>query len=1085
MILAGMSVFKKITESGITHGGSTRKKRAIVLSNYIALILSISCYLIFIIIPQNHNWGGFTEMTIGAVIFSFAILLNHFSFTNISRLYLCWLPPILLMWYTTIGMRYAINISVSSYDGLRFYLLAFGCIPYILMDRDNALLFVAGILPGLACTVFCDLILDLTGVGYNVKGIVDAGYALTPIRAFISYLIISVSSLSLNFIIAKGDQLNQNLLDELAEKNRVIREQAETEVLQLNDQLKLNLQQLSEREFILNQSQRIAKIGSWEYRIENDFLFWSDQMYDIFGLDKNFNIRTGKLDEALGKEGSERLTKATVHLLKTGNLFDITIRTKTPIGYNKWFRIYAFPILEQNNIVGVRGICHDITFFKEAEEKLRTGEAKFSKVFDNYPDLIMVVREFDLMVFDVNPKIVDVLGFEKQEVIGRSSLAMDLFLNEEERKSFIKSYLVEGYSQYECRWKRKDGRIIEVKITGIRMSIDEHFYRMSVVQDITEQKAAEEKFIKAFDLSPDLMLIFRESDMVLKETNEKIFDITGFKREEVIGVNFEEKGFTIWKNIEERRLFFEKYQSNKIVYMEAQLKRKDGKESYAIVSAQQIILSNENHLIVVIHDITERKQVEKEKEYAHYQLNLRIKELTTLYKTRQILHDEQKSVPQMLSDIVSILPLGWQHPEIAGARIVVDGKEYVSANYTITKDKQYTEFQIQPGKNGSIEVIYTEERPIESEGPFLAEERNLLNMIAEMLGEYLSLKHEEELLANAQANLKATINNTEVLIWSVDRQFQLITFNIPFFEYVKNHYGIEPKIGRRVFDPLDDDETQKIKSRWKENYTRALAGEIVTLEETRFGFDFQYSLSPIIEDNMVTGVSIFADNVTERKTQDRELAEANKKIGELKLMALRSVMSPHFIFNVLNSIQFFIAKNDRLNAITYLSTFSKLIRSILTHSVNNKIRLVDEIDMLKNYVQLEMVRFENKFNFTLEVDPDVDVEEIEIPSLLIQPYVENAILHGLYNKVGTGTLKINIYEENDTVIFQIEDDGIGREAAMKLREQNFPAHKSMGIKVTEERLQLINQKHNVVFEVHDLINNSEPCGTRVRIGVIY
>jgi LytS/YehU family sensor histidine kinase len=234
----------------------------------------------------------------------------------------------------------------------------------------------------------------------------------------------------------------------------------------------------------------------------------------------------------------------------------------------------------------------------------------------------------------------------------------------------------------------------------------------------------------------------------------------------------------------------------------------------------------------------------------------------------------------------------------------------------------------------------------------------------------------------------------------------------------------------------------------------------------------------------VIGVSVFGDNVTESRTKDRQLAEANKKIGELKLMALRSVMSPHFIFNVLNSIQYFIVKNDRLNAVTYLTTFSKLIRSILTHSVDNRIRLSDEIELLQNYVQLEMVRFENKFSFELNVDPQLETEEIYIPSLLIQPYVENAILHGLYNKTGLGKLKLSIYEKGEVVIFEIEDDGIGRAAATELRKRNFPTHKSMGIKLTEERLQLINQKDNVGFEIEDLVDAGQPAGTRVRIQVI-
>src|SRR4029077_18932774 len=259
--------------------------------------------------------------------------------------------------------------------------------------------------------------------------------------------------------------------------------------------------------------------------------------------------------------------------------------------------------------------------------------------------------------------------------------------------------------------------------------------------------------------------------------------------------------------------------------------------------------------------------------------------------------------------------------------------------------------------------------------------------------------------------------------------------------------GVEIKTGTRVLEPTEPENAMLSKG-WEQKYLRALAGEIITVEESRFGMDFLYSLSPIIEGNRIIGVSVFGDNITERKASDRELAEANKKMGELKLMALRSVMSPHFIFNVLNSIQFFIAKNDRLNAINYLSTFSKLIRSILTHSVTNKIKLAEEIEMLKNYVQLEMTRFENKFNFEFQVHPEVDVDGIEIPSLLIQPYVENAILHGLYNKTDPGTLVIRIREQDEDVIFEIEDDGIGRQAAMRLRQQNFPTHKSMGIKLT-------------------------------------
>ncbi|HET9054292.1 MAG TPA: PAS domain S-box protein, partial [Cyclobacteriaceae bacterium] len=344
-------------------------------------------------------------------------------------------------------------------------------------------------------------------------------------------------------------------------------------------------------------------------------------------------------------------------------------------------------------------------------------------------------------------------------------------------------------------------------------------------------------------------------------------------------------------------------------------------------------------------------------------------------------------------------------------------------------------------------------------------------------------KAAEQLILN-EANLNATINNTDLMIWSVDREFKVLMFNSKLQTYIKKHYGTDVEIGKRIVSAIKYPEDEEMNNKWVGLAQRALAGERFGFEETRFGMDFQYSLSPIIENNEVIGVSIYAENITERKARDRELAEANKKIGELRLMALRSVMSPHFIFNVLNSIQYFIAKNDRLNAINYLSMFSKLVRSILTHSVNNKINLAEEIELLKNYIQLEMVRFENKFTFSIDVDPDVDPESIIIPSLLIQPYVENAILHGLYNKTSAGELRIRICEEGDVAKFVIEDNGIGREAAQKLRMENFPMHNSMGINITEERLKLINLGQQAAFEIEDLKDENGPCGTRVTIKIL-
>jgi LytS/YehU family sensor histidine kinase len=147
------------------------------------------------------------------------------------------------------------------------------------------------------------------------------------------------------------------------------------------------------------------------------------------------------------------------------------------------------------------------------------------------------------------------------------------------------------------------------------------------------------------------------------------------------------------------------------------------------------------------------------------------------------------------------------------------------------------------------------------------------------------------------------------------------------------------------------------------------------------------------------------------------------------------------------------------------------------------VKLSEEVELLTHYVNLELLRFENKFEFLLNIAPDLDVDKIEIPSLLIQPYVENAIVHGLYNKPTKGTLRVSARLDDNFVLFEIEDNGVGRAHARKLRKQNFPQHKSMGTILSEERLKLVNLEEKASLEIIDLFNGQNARGTLVKIWV--
>jgi PAS domain S-box-containing protein len=236
---------------------------------------------------------------------------------------------------------------------------------------------------------------------------------------------------------------------------------------------------------------------------------------------------------------------------------------------------------------------------------------------------------------------------------------------------------------------------------------------------------------------------------------------------------------------------------------------------------------------------------------------------------------------------------------------------------------------------------------------------------------------------------------------------------------------------------------------------------------------------------------ITATDISEKRAAERQIERANlekielnKKIAEFRMMALRSAMSPHFIFNCLNSIQFFILKNNKKEAVHYLTIFSKLVRNVLNISTKSMVTLEVELDIVRYYVALEQMRFDNKFEAVFNIDETVDLEDTEVPPLLIQPYVENAILHGLSHKQGKGLLQIGIRDEGEYLRCVIEDNGVGRDYTriMKDKKPQVLKHGSKAMSMTQERLELLNSNDIEGVKITDLKDGqNKPIGTRVEI----
>ena len=218
----------------------------------------------------------------------------------------------------------------------------------------------------------------------------------------------------------------------------------------------------------------------------------------------------------------------------------------------------------------------------------------------------------------------------------------------------------------------------------------------------------------------------------------------------------------------------------------------------------------------------------------------------------------------------------------------------------------------------------------------------------------------------------------------------------------------------------------------------------------------------------------------------RRISEMNRKISEITQANLRQQMNPHFIFNTLNSIQYYMYQHDKLATNNYLTKFSSLMRKVLDNSQHTSVPLTDELSALNLYLELESIRFKGKFDYKINVDEEIDPLLYKVPTMLIQPYVENSIRHGLIPGEDKGSVSIDLKLKEDHILCTIEDNGIGREAAKEKNNLSENNHNSLGTQIAKSRLDLVNELYGTDLKTvyTDLKNESgEPAGTRVEIQI--
>lgn len=260
--------------------------------------------------------------------------------------------------------------------------------------------------------------------------------------------------------------------------------------------------------------------------------------------------------------------------------------------------------------------------------------------------------------------------------------------------------------------------------------------------------------------------------------------------------------------------------------------------------------------------------------------------------------------------------------------------------------------------------------------------------------------------------------------------------------------------------------------------------EIITLSQENELKEYRIKQSRVIQFGLAGVLLLGLAFVVLFIRQNRLIEEQEKTNLQQKLFRIQ--MNPHFIFNSLSSIKHLVVNEESEKASIYLAKFSTLVRNVINSSVNNVITIEEEVKTIESYLALQKIRYSDKFEFLIDVDPRIDEESITIPPMLAQPFIENAIEHGMKNKKDKGQIDIRFKLAGDFIIFEVEDNGIGREKANEMKSKSIPGHQSMATAITLDRLKELNKKlkKKITLQIIDMKEKSgEASSTKVVIEI--
>ncbi len=475
-------------------------------------------------------------------------------------------------------------------------------------------------------------------------------------------------------------------------------------------------------------------------------------------------------DEMVGKHFSKLGALRLRDLPKHQKLFRSALKGKVTEPLELTFlRKDGTPLLSNVRInllkVGGKTIlqstARDITERKRAEEKLRSSEERLKILFEFAPDAIYL-NDLKGTFIDGNKAAEELTGYKREELIGKSFLELKLLPPSQIPKAaalLARNVLGQPTGPDEFTLKRKDGSQVPVEMMTFPVKVKGQILVLGIARDISERKRAEEvlreseeKYRHLVERANDGILIIQ--DRVIKYANPRSTEMGGYSVEEMIGTPFTDHVHPdeVAKTVDryKRRMSGEDVEP---IY-ETVLKRRDGSDLNVELNAGIITYQGKPADLVFVRDITERKRVEEALQKLTHDLGERVKELNCLYGISELVEKPDISLEELIQGTVDLIPPAWRYPEITCPRIILEGEEFTTEDFRETTCKQSSDIVLHGERIGTVEVYYLEERPQTDEGPFLKEERNLLNVIAERLGETIERMRSQEALKEYSERLE-------------------------------------------------------------------------------------------------------------------------------------------------------------------------------------------------------------------------------------------------------------------------------------------------------------------------------------------